>query len=128
MSRGKRADLVVHGDDPLNAEPPRPAIVAESVTSLDASYARNHGGFLSFRDIPGKAPWGPGATGTAVWSRRPPDRRAHRGGNPGERGARRLLAPTSPRSPTGRRPSSASILRCKATADEVVLAWGMTAS
>ena len=118
MSWGKRTDLVVHADDPFNAEPPRDALADERITSLDAFYVRNHGpvpelepsawrlrvdglverelelslaelrsrfarhevaatlqcagnrraGFLTVRDIPGEAPWGPGATGTAVWS------------------------------------------------------------
>jgi len=175
MSRGKRADLVVHGDGPFNAEPPRAALAAESVTSLDALYVRNHGpvceldpsawrlrvdglvepelelslaelrsrftrhevaatlqcagdrraGFLSFRDIPGEAPWGPGATGTAVWSgvrltdvltaagiHASAEHVAFRGTDVSEE-------PDPPQA------FGASIPRSKATADEVLLAWGM---
>jgi len=119
MSRyGKRADLIVHGEDPFNAET-GPAALAESVvTATDAFYVRGHGavpeidpagwrlhvhglverdldlslvtlheafrerevtatlqcagnrraGLMAFRDIPGEAPWGPGATGTATWT------------------------------------------------------------
>jgi len=114
---GKRADMLVHEQDPFNAEPPRAALAAAMITSLDAFYVRNHGpvaeispsgwrlevsglvhrelslslaqlrenfdeheitatlqcagnrrtGLLETRDIPGEAPWGPGATGTATW-------------------------------------------------------------
>ena len=116
MAWGKRSDMVVHGEDPFNAEPPRAALDSP-VTPLDAFYVRNHGpvpeldpsswrlrvdglldrelelsldelkagftehelvatlqcagnrraGFLAVRDIPGEAPWGPGATGNAIW-------------------------------------------------------------
>lgn len=118
MPWGKRADLIIHGDSPLNAEPPRAVLADEAVTPLEAFYVRNHGpvpvldpstwrlrvdglverelefsldelrsrfarheiaatlqcagnrrvGFVSVRDIPGEAPWGPGAIGTALWS------------------------------------------------------------
>ena len=175
MSRGKRADLVVHGEDPFNAEPPRAALAAESVTSLDAFYVRNHGpvpeldpsawrlrvdglverelelslaelrsqftrhevaatlqcagnrraGFLSFRDIPGEAPWGPGATGTAAWSGvRLTDVLTAAGIHASAehvafRGADVSEEPDPPQA------FGASIPRSKATADEVLLAWGM---
>lgn len=40
---GKRADMVVHDDDPFNCEPP-PAVLAENeITAVDAFYCRNHG-------------------------------------------------------------------------------------
>jgi sulfite oxidase len=115
---GKRPDMVVHGADPYNAEPPRSALAASAVTPLDTFYVRNHGpvpaldpdhwrlrveglverelelslgrlraefpqrtliatlqcagnrreGLLAVREIPGEAPWGPGATGTAEWT------------------------------------------------------------
>jgi sulfite oxidase len=114
---GKRADLIVHEQDPFNAETPRTAL-AEGITSTDAFYVRGHGavpeidpsawrlrvhglvarelalslttlreafeertetatlqcagnrraGLVAVRDIPGEAPWGPGATGTATWT------------------------------------------------------------
>lgn len=115
---GKRADMVVHGTEPYNAEPPRSALAAAPLTPLDAFYVRNHGpvpdldpdtwrlelggrvarpgrwsladlrerwaghtveatlqcagnrrtGLLEVRDVPGEAPWGPAATGTATWT------------------------------------------------------------
>jgi sulfite oxidase len=114
---GKRDDLVVHQEDPFNAETGVGAL-AEAVTDTDAFYVRNHGpvpeidpdawrlrvsgmvsrelslslptlheafreqtvtatlqcagnrraGLIAIRDIPGEAPWGPGATGTARWT------------------------------------------------------------
>ena len=116
---GKRSDMVVHGIEPYNAEPPRAALATEALTPLDAFYVRNHGpvpeaadpaayrlrveglvaaprdlslghlreryperrvvatlqcagnrraGLQEVAPIPGEAPWGPGATGTAEWT------------------------------------------------------------
>src|SRR6476619_5099608 len=115
---GKRADLIVHGEDPFNAETGPAALAESAVTATDAFYVRGHGavpeidpagwrlhvhglverdldlslvtlheacrerevtatlqcagnrraGLMAFRDIPGEAPWGPGATGTATWT------------------------------------------------------------
>jgi sulfite oxidase len=115
---GKRADLIVHEEEPFNAETGAAALAAQSVTATDAFYVRSHGavpeidpatwrlrvegaverrlelslatlreafrerevvatlqcagnrraGLMGIRHIPGEAPWGPGATGTATWS------------------------------------------------------------
>jgi sulfite oxidase len=118
MSRyGKRGDLIVHEEEPFNAETPLGPL-ADPLTATDAFYVRGHGavpeidaqawrlrvhgvvereldlslvtlreafrerevtatlqcaghrriGLMAIRDIPGEAPWGPGATGTATWS------------------------------------------------------------
>jgi sulfite oxidase len=118
MSRyGKRDDLIVHEQEPFNAETARGSL-ADPVTHSDAFYVRGHGavpeidiagwrlavgglverelklsletlrealpvrevtatlqcagnrraGLIAVRDIPGEAPWGPGATGTARWT------------------------------------------------------------
>jgi sulfite oxidase len=115
---GKRPDLIVHEEEPFNAET-SPAALAESpVTATDAFYVRGHGAvpeidpatwhlhveglverelhlslvtlqetfrerevvatlqcagnrrkdLVAVRAIPGEAPWGPGATGTARWT------------------------------------------------------------
>lgn len=114
---GKRDDLIVHGEDPFNAETGLGSL-ADPVTDADAFYVRNHGpvpevdpgawrlrvggmverelslsletlreafpqrtvtatlqcagnrrvGLIAVREIPGEAPWGPGATGTATWT------------------------------------------------------------
>ena len=114
---GKRDDLVVHEDEPFNAET-GPELLTDPVTEADAFYVRNHGavpeidpdrwtlrvegmverelslslntlreafrertvtatlqcagnrraGLIAIHDIPGEAPWGPGATGTATWT------------------------------------------------------------
>ena len=119
MSRyGKRVDLVVHEDEPFNAETGLAGLVEGPLTATDAFYVRGHGavpeidpaawrlrvqgaverelelslatlrealrerevtatlqcagnrraGLIAIRDIPGEAPWGPGATGTATWT------------------------------------------------------------
>ncbi|HET8672577.1 MAG TPA: sulfite oxidase [Thermoleophilaceae bacterium] len=115
---GKRADLIVHEQDPFNAETSPAALAEGPLTATDAFYVRDHGevpavdseswrlrvgglverelelsistlreafreyeetatlqcagnrraGLIAVRDIPGEAPWGPGATGTATWS------------------------------------------------------------
>jgi sulfite oxidase len=114
---GKRDDLVVHADEPFNAETGLASLTVP-VTETDAFYVRAHGpvpeidarawrlrvdglvqrelslsletlreafrersvtatlqcagnrraGLVAIRDIPGEAPWGPGATGTATWT------------------------------------------------------------
>jgi sulfite oxidase len=119
MSRyGKRPDVIVHEQEPFNAETGSAALAAGPLTATDAFYVRGHGavpdidpaawrlrvhglvereldlslatlreafrerevtatlqcagnrraGLMAIRDIPGEAPWGPGATGTATWS------------------------------------------------------------
>ncbi len=114
---GKREDLVIHEEEPFNAETSLAAL-REELTATDAFYVRGHGpapaidpgswrlrvhglvereldlslttlreafrehevtatlqcagnrrtGLIAVREIPGEAPWGPGATGTAHWS------------------------------------------------------------
>jgi sulfite oxidase len=119
MSRyGKRGDLIVHEEEPFNAETGLAALAEGPLTATDAFYVRGHGavpeidsggwrlhvhglvereldlslttlreafqereetatlqcagnrraGLVAIRDIPGEAPWGPGATGTATWT------------------------------------------------------------
>jgi sulfite oxidase len=115
---GKREDLIVHAEEPFNAETGLAALADGSLTATDAFYVRAHGpvpdldsaawrlrvhglvereldlsldalrkqcrqhevtatlqcagnrraGLIAIRDIPGEAPWGPGATGTARWT------------------------------------------------------------
>ncbi len=40
---GKRDDMIVHGTEPYNAEPPPGALADRVLTPLDAFYSRNHG-------------------------------------------------------------------------------------
>ena len=115
---GKRADLVVHDEEPFNAETGLAALAEGPLTATDAFYVRGRAavpeidpgawrlrvgglvereldlsfvtlrealrarevtatlqcagnrrtGLIAIRDIPGEAPWGPGATGTATWT------------------------------------------------------------
>jgi sulfite oxidase len=110
--------MVVHEEEPFNAETRREALAEGALTATDAFYVRGHGavpqidpdmwrlcvhglverelelslttlreafrerevtatlqcagnrraGLIAVRDIPGEAPWGPGATGTATWT------------------------------------------------------------
>lgn len=39
----KRSDMIIHGEDPFNAEPPPQVLATGDVTPLDAFYSRNHG-------------------------------------------------------------------------------------
>jgi sulfite oxidase len=115
---GKRAGMIIHERQPLNAETPRYALLEGLLTGTDAFYVRSHGpipeldlsawrlevgglvaeplrmsladlqadfphrelvatlqcagnrraDLMAVREIPGEAPWGPGATGTARWT------------------------------------------------------------
>jgi sulfite oxidase len=115
---GKRPGLIVHEQEPFNAETGLADLVEGPLTATDAFYVRGHGavpetdsaawrlqvhglvereldvslatlrealperevtatlqcagnrraGLIAIRDIPGEAPWGPGATGTATWT------------------------------------------------------------
>jgi sulfite oxidase len=115
---GKRAELIVHEEEPFNAETGPAALAEGPLTATDAFYVRSHGavpeidpaawrlhvhglvereltlslatlreafrerevtatlqcagnrraGLMAIRGIPGEAPWGPGATGTATWT------------------------------------------------------------
>jgi sulfite oxidase len=106
--------VIVHQEEPFNAESPREALAGAPLTPVEHFYVRNHGpvpertatlrvdglaqralelslaelralprreltatlqcagnrraDLLRVRDIPGEAPWGPGATGTATWA------------------------------------------------------------
>jgi sulfite oxidase len=114
---GKRADMLVHEQEPFNAETGLAPLADGPLTATDAFYVRGHGsvpeidgrdwrlrvhglverelnlslatlrealferevtatlqcagnrraGLMAVREIPGEAPWGPGATGTATW-------------------------------------------------------------
>jgi sulfite oxidase len=114
---GKRGDMIVHEQEPFNAETGLAALAEGPLTATDGFYVRGHGsvpeidpaawrlhvggavereldislgalreqfpersvtatlqcagnrraGLMAIRDIPGEAPWGPGATGTATW-------------------------------------------------------------
>src|SRR5918996_6058130 len=118
VSYGKRPDLIVHEQQPLNAETGLASLAEGPLTATAAFYVRGHGpvpeidpaawrlrvhglverelelsletlregfrerdvvatlqcagnrrkGLIAIRDIPGEAPWGPGATGTAAWT------------------------------------------------------------
>lgn len=43
VSVQKRADMVVHEEEPYNAEPPRAALALDVLTPAEAFYSRNHG-------------------------------------------------------------------------------------
>jgi sulfite oxidase len=173
---GKRADLIVHEEEPFNAETGPAALAEGPLTATEAFYVRGHGpvpeidpgawrlrvrglvereldlslahlreafrerevvatiqcagnrraGLMAIRGIPGEAPWGPGATGTATWTgvaladvlapAGPLDEGAH----VGFAGADRCDAGAHPPERFG-----GSIPIDKACRPEVLLAWGM---
>lgn len=43
MVHGKRADMIVHEEEPYNAEPPRVAPAGARLTPVESFYSRNHG-------------------------------------------------------------------------------------
>jgi sulfite oxidase len=96
----------------------------EEVATLQCAGNRR-AGLMAIRDIPGEAPWGPGATGTATWSgialadvlalAGPLDEAAHVGF---------VGADSSPEAEPVQ-PFGGSIPLDKARRPEVLLAWGM---
>ena len=40
---GKRDDMIVHDEEPFNAEPPPAALAGQPLTPIEAFYSRNHG-------------------------------------------------------------------------------------
>ncbi len=171
---GKRADMIVHEDEPFNAESALGAL-SDPVTSTDGFYVRSHGdvpridpdswrlrvggaverrlelslttlreafrertvtatlqcagnrraGLVALRDIPGEAPWGPGATGTATWTGvaladvlalAAPVEGAQHVGFEGADLAPEVAPPQL---------FAGSVPLAKATRPEVLLAWGM---
>src|SRR3954447_26416419 len=42
---GKRDDMIVHDEEPFNAEPPPASLAGQPVTPIEAFYSRNHGPF-----------------------------------------------------------------------------------
>src|SRR5215213_5212561 len=46
----------------------REALEEREVTATLQCAGNRRAGLIAIRDIPGEAPWGPGATGTATWT------------------------------------------------------------
>lgn len=173
MPWDKRADMIVHGSDPFNAEPPPSALAGAPITPRDAFYVRNHGrvpdvdlaawrlrvdgpvarewsldglratfrahdvvatlqcagnrraGLIEVRDIPGQAPWGPGATSTARWTGvRLADVLDDAGVGDGD-GHVEFTGPDVAADADPPQPFGASVPLGKARSGEVLLAWAM---
>ncbi|MCW2868584.1 MAG: hypothetical protein JWR20_2772, partial [Marmoricola sp.] len=171
---GTRADMIVHEQEPFNAESSLAAL-ADPLTATDAFYVRSHGavpdldpegwrlrvrgavqrelelslttlreafaehrvtatlqcagnrraGLVAVRDIPGEAPWGPGATGTATWTGvLLADVLALAGPAPGAEHVGFVGADSCPEA-TPEQPFAGSIPLDKALRREVLLAWAM---
>ncbi|MFJ2032968.1 sulfite oxidase [Streptosporangium sp. NPDC087985] len=167
--------MVVHEEEPFNAEPPPGALADQLITPLEAFYSRNHGpvphldaatwrlvvdglvtqrlqlslqelrgrfperevvatlqcagnrraGLIEVRDIPGEAPWGPGAISTARWTGVSlADVLAEAGLRP-EAAHIAFAAPDVSPLADPPQPYGASIPAAKATSGEVLLAWAM---
>lgn len=171
---GTRADMIIHEDQPFNAESGLSAL-ADPLTPTDGFYVRAHGdvpdidpsawrlrvhgavqrelglslttlreafperevtatlqcagnrraGLIAIREIPGEAPWGPGATGTATWTGVAlADVLSLAGPLPGAKHVGFVGADVSPEA----RPAQlfgGSIPLEKASRAEVLLAWAM---
>jgi sulfite oxidase len=63
-----RVDGLVERELNLSLETLREAFVERTVTATLQCAGNRRAGLIAVRDIPGEAPWGPGATGTAVWT------------------------------------------------------------
>ena len=63
-----RVDGAVERPLSLSLETLQEAFRERQVTATLQCAGNRRAGLIAIRDIPGEAPWGPGATGTAVWS------------------------------------------------------------
>jgi len=168
-------DLLVHQQEPYNAEPRPAALAGRPLTPVGVFYVRNHGpvpdiepgewrlrvdglvdrvleldlatlrqtatsitrsatlqcagnrraDLLEVADIPGEAPWGPGATSTATWTGvRLADVLGAAGVLPGAAHVV-FTAPDHAADADPPQTYGSSIPLDKATAPEVLLAWGM---
>jgi sulfite oxidase len=172
---GKRAGMIIHEREPLNAETPRHALLEGLLTDTDAFYVRNHGpipaldptawrlevsglvrrdleislaglqadfprrelvatlqcagnrraDLMAVREIPGEAPWGPGATGTARWAGASLADVLAAAGLQDEAAYIEFVAADVSQEATPPQPFGGSISRRKAMAGEVLLAWAM---
>jgi sulfite oxidase len=63
-----RVDGLVDRELNLSLETLREAFVEQTLTATLQCAGNRRAGLVAVRDIPGEAPWGPGATGTATWT------------------------------------------------------------
>jgi sulfite oxidase len=63
-----RVDGLVERELSLSLETLREAFVEQTLTATLQCAGNRRAGLVAVRDIPGEAPWGPGATGTATWT------------------------------------------------------------
>ncbi len=63
-----RVEGLVERELNLSLETLREAFVPRTVTATLQCAGNRRAGLIAVRDVPGEAPWGPGATGTAKWT------------------------------------------------------------
>jgi sulfite oxidase len=63
-----RVDGLVERELSLSLETLQEAFVERTLTATLQCAGNRREGLIAVRDIPGEAPWGPGATGTATWT------------------------------------------------------------
>jgi sulfite oxidase len=98
---------------------------AQTLTATLQCAGNRRAGLIEVRDIPGEAPWGPGATSTAEWTGVSLARvLASAGVRPGA-GHVAFLAPDVATDAEPPQPFGGSISLAKALAGEVTLAWAM---
>lgn len=173
--RGKPQDMIVHEDEPYNAEPRPGALAGAHLTPVGLFYSRNHGdipavdaddwcldleglvdrpvrfglrelqerfpvhhtvatlqcagarraALMVVRDVPGEAPWGPGATSTARWGGARLRDVLEAAGVQDTASDVCFTAPDVSRIPDTPEAYGSSIPVRKALSDEVLLAWEM---
>src|ERR1039458_9109758 len=117
---GKRADMIVHQTEPINAESAPAPLAAGDLTALDTFYVRSHGPTPSVQS----GSWRLGGGGLVGRELSRADVWRAAGLHDGARHLEFLGCDTSPESDPPQ-PFGGSISRQKALAGEVLLAWEM---
>jgi sulfite oxidase len=120
-----RVDGLVDHELELSLDDLRARFAEHEIAATLQCAGNRRAGLIAVREIPGEAPWGPGATATAVWHGvRLADVLASAGLRPEAQHIAFLGADESPEAQPPQR-FGGSIARHKALAGEVLLAWAM---
>lgn len=120
-----RVDGLVEHELELSLDELKERFAAHEVTATLQCAGNRRVGFLEVRDIPGEAPWGPGATGNAVWRGARLTDVLEAAGLTDDVEHVAFLGADVSEEPDPPEVFGASIPLHKAKADEVLLAWDM---
>jgi sulfite oxidase len=109
----------------LSLEDLRGQFAQQTLTATLQCAGNRRAGLIEVRDIPGEAPWGPGATSTAQWSGVSLAQVLRAAGPRPEATHVTFSAPDISQIPDPPQPYGGSITLAKALAGEVLLAWAM---